>query len=79
MVLWFYVYECCSLDIPVLLIPPLKKSAATLGNKASLAGLGLQYLKTSVVIVIFRYPHPPGKGGGRVGTRDGSHAGSDAV
>lgn len=59
MVLWFYVYEYCSLDIPVLLIPPLKKSAATLGNKASLAGLGLQYLKTSVVIVIFRYSHPP--------------------
>lgn len=59
-----------------------RKSAATLGNKASLAGRLLQLLKLSVVIVIFRHPLPPlppGKRGETAArTRDCSQAGSDA-
>lgn len=55
----------------------LKKSTATLGNKASLAGLGLHYLRSSVVIVIFRCLRPLGKGEAIVRTRGGSHAGRD--
>lgn len=52
-----------------------KKSSTTLGSKASPAGLGLQYLRSSVVIVIFRRPVPLGKGEAEVGTSGGSHAG----
>lgn len=60
--LWIlFPWHSCPLHTTLL----KKKSAATLGNKASLAGLLLLHLKLCVVIVIFR-PHPsplpPGNG-----------------